>query len=143
MKERAAHAEVNAGRTPRGHGRERDGHEQGVGMGAASLPAAAASKPSGATSGSATSAAPPRNGVTGTAMDTDMDTPGEHVDEEVEDEDAARLRRMMGFAGFRSTKNTKVPGNDRLYGVRRENMVEYRQYMNRVGGFNRPLSPGR
>ena len=60
-----------------------------------------------------------------------------------EDEDVARLRRTMGFAGFRSTKNTKVPGNDRLYGVRKEKKSEYRQYMNRVGGFNRPLSPGR
>ncbi len=48
----------------------------------------------------------------------------------------------MGFAGFASTKNTKVKGND-VSGVRKEKKTEYRQYMNRVGGFNRPLSPSR
>lgn len=60
-----------------------------------------------------------------------------------EDDEEAQMRRVMGFAGFRSTKNTKVPGNDRNYGVRKEKKTEYRQYMNRVGGFNRPLSPSR
>ena len=61
------------------------------------------------------------------------------VDED--DEDVA-LRRLMGFTSFNSTHNTKVPGNN-IYGVRREKKTEYRQYMNRVGGFNRPLSPSR
>lgn len=51
------------------------------------------------------------------------------------------MARMMGFKKFRSTKNTKVPGNDKLYATRKEKKTEYRQYMNRVGGFNRPLSP--
>lgn len=61
-----------------------------------------------------------------------------------EDEDEeAQMKRMMGFADFRSTKNTKVPGNDKLYAVRKDKKTEYRQYMNRVGGFNRPLSPSR
>ena len=64
----------------------------------------------------------------GDAMDTD-------------DEEAA-MRRIMGFGTFRSTKNTKVPGNN-VYGVRKEKKTTYRQYMNRVGGFNRPLSPSR
>ncbi|TIA42423.1 hypothetical protein D6C78_01091 [Aureobasidium pullulans] len=59
-----------------------------------------------------------------------------------EDEETA-MKRVMGFVGFRSTKNTKVPGNDKLYGVRKDKKTEYRQYMNRVGGFNRPLSPTR
>lgn len=54
----------------------------------------------------------------------------------------AQLRKMMGFSGFKSTKETKVPGNDMLYGVRTEKTTQYRHYMNRVGGFNRPLSPG-
>lgn len=62
--------------------------------------------------------------------------------EEEEDEETAKMRVLMGFAGFRSTKQTKVPGND-IYAVRKEKKTEYRQYMNRVGGFNRPLSPGR
>ena len=59
-----------------------------------------------------------------------------------EDAETAELRRMMGFARFKSTKNTKVKGND-VWGVRKETKTEYRQYMNRVGGFNRPLSPGK
>ncbi|KAF2397247.1 DUF1777-domain-containing protein [Trichodelitschia bisporula] len=52
------------------------------------------------------------------------------------------MMKTMGFLNFKTTKNTKVPGNDRNYGVRKEKKAEYRQYMNRTGGFNRPLSPG-
>ncbi|KAJ5092395.1 U4/U6.U5 tri-snRNP-associated protein [Penicillium alfredii] len=59
-----------------------------------------------------------------------------------EDEMEALMRKSMGFTRFRSTKNTKIPGND-IYGVRKEKKIEYRQYMNRIGGFNRPLSPSR
>jgi U4/U6.U5 tri-snRNP-associated protein 3 len=59
-----------------------------------------------------------------------------------EDADDAAMRKIMGFAAFKSTQNTKVPGNDKNYGVRKEKKTEYRQYMNRTGGFNRPLSPG-
>ncbi|KAL4976488.1 hypothetical protein BDW66DRAFT_52220 [Aspergillus desertorum] len=63
--------------------------------------------------------------------------------DEAEEEDIDELmRRSMGFSKFRSTKNTKVPGNN-AYGVRKEKKTEYRQYMNRQGGFNRPLSPSR
>lgn len=58
-----------------------------------------------------------------------------------EDELEAQMKRVIGFSKFRTTKNTKVPGNDKNYGVRKEKKTEYRQYMNRVGGFNRPLSP--
>lgn len=65
-----------------------------------------------------------------TAMDVDSDP------------EIALMRKMMGFASFKTTKNTKVPGNN-VYGVRKEKKTEYRQYMNRVGGFNRPLSPSR
>jgi U4/U6.U5 tri-snRNP-associated protein 3 len=61
------------------------------------------------------------------------------VDEDPQD---AYLRRMMGFVNFNTTQNKKVPGNQ-IYGVRKEKKTEYRQYMNRVGGFNRPLSPSR
>jgi U4/U6.U5 tri-snRNP-associated protein 3 len=63
------------------------------------------------------------------------------MDVDEDDEDAA-LRRMMGFTSFKTTQNKKVPGNQ-IYGVRKEKKTVYRQYMNRVGGFNRPLSPGR
>ena len=66
------------------------------------------------------------------------------VDNPVEEEDAETIlmRKMMGFGKFKSTKQTKVPGNN-VYAVRKEKKTEYRQYMNRVGGFNRPLSPSR
>lgn len=63
------------------------------------------------------------------------------MDIESGDEDAL-LKRVMGFEKFRTTKNTKVPGNQ-IYGVNKEKKTTYRQYMNRVGGFNRPLSPSR
>jgi len=59
-----------------------------------------------------------------------------------EDDEDALLRKMMGFTTFKTTQNTKIPGNQ-IYGVRKEKKTEYRQYMNRVGGFNRPLSPSR
>lgn len=58
------------------------------------------------------------------------------------DPEVQMMKEMMGFVTFKSTKNKKVPGNN-VYGVRKEKKTEYRQYMNRVGGFNRPLSPSR
>lgn len=61
---------------------------------------------------------------------------------EDEDSDAALMRKLMGFGSFRSTKNTKVAGNN-VGAVRKDKQTTYRQYMNRVGGFNRPLSPSR
>lgn len=61
-----------------------------------------------------------------------------------EDEDSeAEMKRVMGFKDFRTTKNTKVPGNDKNYAIYKVKKAEYRQYMNRTGGFNRPLSPSR
>lgn len=59
------------------------------------------------------------------------------------DEDTWEIFKVMKFASFKSTKNTKVPGNDKNYAVRKDKKMEARQYMNRQGGFNRPLSPGR
>lgn len=68
----------------------------------------------------------------------------EEYDEDVEvlDEGADVMATMMGFGGFGSTKGKKVAGND-VGAVRKEKKSEYRQYMNRIGGFNRPLSPTR
>lgn len=60
----------------------------------------------------------------------------------VEDDGMAAMQAMMGFGGFGTTHQKKVPGND-VGAVRKEKKTEYRQYMNRVGGFNRPLSPTR
>ncbi|KAJ2905833.1 hypothetical protein MKZ38_004081 [Zalerion maritima] len=59
-----------------------------------------------------------------------------------EDGDMAAMQAMLGFGGFETTKNKKVIGNN-AGGVRKEKKTEYRQYMNRIGGFNRPLSPTR
>jgi U4/U6.U5 tri-snRNP-associated protein 3 len=59
------------------------------------------------------------------------------------DDETWEMHQVMGFNGFKSTKNTKVPGNQNNFGVRRDKQMEARQYMNRQGGFNRPLSPSR
>ncbi|KAH8695110.1 hypothetical protein BGW36DRAFT_299313 [Talaromyces proteolyticus] len=87
------------------------------------------------------------NGVSGKqARVRDEDEDENDVDLMDESEDPndieAMMRKTVGFTRFRTTKNTKIPGNN-IYGVRKEKKTEYRQYMNRVGGFNRPLSPGR
>jgi len=87
--------------------------------------------------------APSRRGGRAPARSRQSAAP-EVVMRELEGEDEiAFLQRVMGFVAFRSTKNTKVPGNDRNYAVHKVKKAEYRQYMNRVGGFNRPLSPSR
>ena len=67
----------------------------------------------------------------------------ERVKPEGMDDETWEMAQVMGFAGFKSTKNTKVPGNDKNFGVRKDKQMEARQYMNRQGGFNRPLSPSR
>lgn len=52
--------------------------------------------------------------------------------------DEQEMAKLMGFSGFSSTKGKKVDGND----VGEVHVIlkrKYRQYMNRKGGFNRPL----
>ncbi|KAI6251141.1 hypothetical protein HI914_00617 [Erysiphe necator] len=58
----------------------------------------------------------------------------------VEEDGLSMMKTMMGFSNFGTTHQKKVPGNN-VSAVRKEKKTEYRQYMNRVGGFNRPLSP--
>lgn len=74
------------------------------------------------------------------------DAGAEPMDEDdvllVEDDGMGDMAAMMGFGGFGSTKGQKVLGNN-VGAVSKEKKTEYRQYMNRVGGFNRPLSPSR
>lgn len=53
-------------------------------------------------------------------------------------EEDVEMMKLMGFGGFESTKGKKVPGND-VSGVHVIQKRKYRQYMNRKGGFNRPL----
>jgi U4/U6.U5 tri-snRNP-associated protein 3 len=48
------------------------------------------------------------------------------------------MAHMMGFSSFDTTKNKHVDGN--AQGETKLNRPrKYRQYMNRRGGFNRPL----
>lgn len=73
----------------------------------------------------------------------DVDPMEEDADDlVVEDDGMDAMQAMLGFGGFGTTKNQKVLGNN-VGAVRKEKKTEYRQYMNRVGGFNRPLSPSR
>ncbi|EGY18050.1 uncharacterized protein VDAG_08384 [Verticillium dahliae VdLs.17] len=74
--------------------------------------------------------------------DGDEREEGEQEEDDLEVEGDDAMAAMMGFGGFGTTKNKKIAGNN-VGGVRKEKKSEYRQYMNRQGGFNRPLSPGR
>ncbi|OUM70433.1 hypothetical protein PIROE2DRAFT_37289, partial [Piromyces sp. E2] len=48
----------------------------------------------------------------------------------------AQMMAIMGFGGFDSTKGKHVPGTD-VSAVNIKKKRQYRQYMNRRGGFNR------
>lgn len=62
---------------------------------------------------------------------TEADLEGKSPDEQ-------EMMKAMGFCGFDSTKGKKVEGNDagEVHVILKR---KYRQYMNRKGGFNRPL----
>jgi len=75
-------------------------------------------------------AAPPASGHE-EGEEMDQDGSGE------DDEDAAMMA-MMGMGGFGSTKGKQVQGNQEG-GVNIKKPRTWRQYMNRRGGFNRPL----
>ncbi len=62
---------------------------------------------------------------------TDKDFVGK-TDEEIE------MMKVMGFGNFDTSKGKKVKGND-VGDVHVVVKRKYRQYMNRKGGFNRPL----
>eukprot|EP00105_Crassostrea_gigas_P029033 XP_011450848.1 PREDICTED: U4/U6.U5 small nuclear ribonucleoprotein 27 kDa protein [Crassostrea gigas] len=53
-------------------------------------------------------------------------------------QDEADMMKIMGFGNFDSSKGKKVKGND-IYVANIPKKRRYRQYMNRRGGFNRPL----
>ncbi|KAJ3513846.1 hypothetical protein NMY22_g14924 [Coprinellus aureogranulatus] len=58
--------------------------------------------------------------------------------EDVQNDDDAAMMAMMGLTGFGSTKGKHVLGNQE--GAANIKKVRtWRQYMNRKGGFNRPL----
>ncbi|KAJ1509169.1 hypothetical protein HMI56_006930 [Coelomomyces lativittatus] len=54
------------------------------------------------------------------------------------DDEEEKLKIVMGIQGFSTTKNKK---HSNISAVNIHKPREYRQYMNRKGGFNRPLSP--
>ncbi|KAK1932974.1 hypothetical protein X943_001657 [Babesia divergens] len=66
----------------------------------------------------------------------------EKVEEEVTEEldEESLLMKAMGFGEFATTKNKQHLDSD-VSGVAKRSKRQYRQYMNRRGGFNRPLSP--
>jgi U4/U6.U5 tri-snRNP-associated protein 3 len=55
------------------------------------------------------------------------------------DDDSKLMAQVMGFSSFNSTKGKMVPGNQTIGAVHVIKKRRYRQYMNRKGGFNRPL----
>jgi len=57
--------------------------------------------------------------------------------EDIDDDDAAMMA-TMGVTGFGSTKGKHVEGNQEGT-VNIKKTRTWRQYMNRRGGFNRPL----
>ena len=57
-------------------------------------------------------------------------------------DDDEQMQRLLGFTGFASTKGMEVSDNKTTAakGAATKNKArKYRQYMNRKGGFNRPL----
>lgn len=60
------------------------------------------------------------------------------ADLEGKNPDEQEMMRQMGFCSFSTTKGKKVDGND-VGAVHVILKRKYRQYMNRKGGFNRPL----
>lgn len=68
----------------------------------------------------------------------DMESEGEG-EEENESKEEEAMMKLMGFGSFDSTKNKHVAGSCNMSGASVKKAHKYRQYMNRKGGFNRPL----
>jgi hypothetical protein len=56
-------------------------------------------------------------------------------------EEEIEMMKMLGFSSFDTTKGKHVDGACNASGVNIQQKRRYRQYMNRKGGFNRPLDP--
>ncbi|XP_078095435.1 U4/U6.U5 small nuclear ribonucleoprotein 27 kDa protein isoform X1 [Mustelus asterias] len=61
------------------------------------------------------------------------------ADMEGKTEEEIELLKVMGFDAFDTTKGKKLDGSVNAYAVNVQQKRKYRQYMNRKGGFNRPL----
>ena len=61
-------------------------------------------------------------------------------DDDDDDDEATQMAKLMGFSGFDTThkKQVKDPKAN-VSGVFKKTKREARQYMNRPGGFNKPL----
>ncbi len=57
------------------------------------------------------------------------------------DEEIDAMQSLMGFSNFKTTKGKHVHGNSGTTIAKVQRPKHYRQYMNRRGGFNRPLDP--
>jgi len=75
-------------------------------------------------------------------VEDDMDDPvlaaALEDDSNLEEE---QMSKLMGFSGFDTTKGKKTDGSTNASGIFKQPKRKYRQYMNRRGGFNRPLDP--
>ncbi|KAJ7632488.1 hypothetical protein FB45DRAFT_912577 [Roridomyces roridus] len=71
-------------------------------------------------------------------VNLDPDAPDEPNEEDVDMDDDAGMMSMMGMSGFGSTKGKHIEGNQEG-SVSVKKQRTWRQYMNRRGGFNRPL----
>lgn len=64
----------------------------------------------------------------------------DNAEEEVDLTEEQLMSKLMGVTDFDSTKGKDHSTSD-LSGANKKTKRRYRQYMNRRGGFNRPLSP--
>ncbi|XP_076007297.1 U4/U6.U5 small nuclear ribonucleoprotein 27 kDa protein [Genypterus blacodes] len=60
-------------------------------------------------------------------------------DMEGKTEEEIEMMKLMGFGSFNTTKGRKTAGSGNAHAVNVTMKRKYRQYMNRKGGFNRPL----
>ncbi|XP_069022125.1 U4/U6.U5 small nuclear ribonucleoprotein 27 kDa protein [Embiotoca jacksoni] len=60
-------------------------------------------------------------------------------DMEGKTEEEIEMMKLMGFGNFNTTKGRKTDGSVNAFAVNTTMKRKYRQYMNRKGGFNRPL----
>lgn len=61
------------------------------------------------------------------------------ADMEGKTEEEIEMLKVMGFGAFDTSKGKKMDGSVNAYAVNVQQKRKYRQYMNRKGGFNRPL----
>lgn len=85
-------------------------------------------------------AVPATDGSTSAAAAAATFDTGDDDDEPSEDLEAKMMAEIMGFSGFDSTAGKGVDDpRCKMEGVHHKEQRRYRQYMNRRGGFNRPL----